>query len=251
MSISNIPITGAPAGPVAGGGALPGPDSVANLAHWYNLDSLARLYQDSAMTTPVAADSDPVGAWVDQIVAADVVIQATAGSRPTYIGVDTDFNNQPSLSLDGGDWLQVAAFAAALPQPISMWIVQKYASGSYLLSDGGDAVPRVLVNAGVWQINAGSSLNTGAPNTNPNIHLIVWNGTSSEHWRNGILLGSGNTSTSAFDGFTLAARNDGVAPEVAKITEVIMYSAVSSTADRNVVQNYLANKYAISVTEYL
>lgn len=45
---------------------------------------LSTLFQDSAGTTPVAADGDPVGRWNDKSGNGHDFIQATSGSRPAY-----------------------------------------------------------------------------------------------------------------------------------------------------------------------
>ena len=45
---------------------------------------LSTLFQDSAGTTPVAADGDPVGRWNEKSGAGRNFIQATSGSRPVY-----------------------------------------------------------------------------------------------------------------------------------------------------------------------
>lgn len=67
-------------------GALGGAFDPATLAlHlWLDPSDLATLFQDSAHTTAVTADADPVGAIFNKGSVADYFIQATAGARPLY-----------------------------------------------------------------------------------------------------------------------------------------------------------------------
>ena len=53
------------------------------LGDWWDANNIATLYQDSAKTTPVTADNDPVGAWVG-LVNGVTIVQATAGAKPLY-----------------------------------------------------------------------------------------------------------------------------------------------------------------------
>ena len=51
---------------------------------WYDPSDLTTLYQDSAGTTPVTADGDPVGLNEDKSPNSLDLAQATSTSRPTY-----------------------------------------------------------------------------------------------------------------------------------------------------------------------
>jgi hypothetical protein len=61
------------------GGPFTPPAASALKARWI---AGSGTFQDSALTTPAAADTDPVGGWVDTI-AGRAATQATAGQRPT------------------------------------------------------------------------------------------------------------------------------------------------------------------------
>lgn len=70
--------------------------------------AIANLAQDSANTTPVAANADPVGYWADTSGNDKHFVQATAGARGTYS------TTIPSVTFDGSaDYL---AYAGALTQ---------------------------------------------------------------------------------------------------------------------------------------
>ena len=51
---------------------------------WYDPSDLTTLYQDSAGTTPVTADGDPVGLMLDKSGNDNHASQATSASRPVY-----------------------------------------------------------------------------------------------------------------------------------------------------------------------
>lgn len=51
---------------------------------WWDLSDISTLWQDSARTTPVTADSDPLGCVDDKSGNGNHLLQATAGNRPLY-----------------------------------------------------------------------------------------------------------------------------------------------------------------------
>lgn len=75
------------------------PDAVPGLQLWLRAD--AGVYQDSAGTTPAAADGDPVGRWADQSGNGKHATQGTAAKRPTW--KTNQLNGLPSVRGDGVD----------------------------------------------------------------------------------------------------------------------------------------------------
>lgn len=79
---------------------------------WYDPSDLTTLYQDSAGTTPVTADGDPVGLMLDKSGNGNHATQSVAASRPIY---RTD-GTLHWLEFDGvDDWLSTAVIAAGSP----------------------------------------------------------------------------------------------------------------------------------------
>lgn len=71
------------------------PAQIAGLSLWLTSQRIDTLFQDSALTTPVTADGDPVGGWKDLSGNNFHFTQATAGKRPVY--KTTGVNSFPSL----------------------------------------------------------------------------------------------------------------------------------------------------------
>ena len=87
--------------PFFGRNSVPIPLTVGTPVLWLDSSVLSSLYQDSARTTPVTANADPIGAWSDLSGSGNHAVQATAGARPTY--VTSGISSLPSVALDGTD----------------------------------------------------------------------------------------------------------------------------------------------------
>jgi len=89
---------------------------------WYDPSDLTTLYQDSAGTTPVAADGDPVGLMLDKSGNGNHASQSTSASRPIYRtdgalhwlesdGVDDFLDSVGLVPYDGTQWFISTAMA--------------------------------------------------------------------------------------------------------------------------------------------
>src|SRR4051794_12858250 len=88
------------------------PKQLPGLVRWLDVSDLSTLFQDSARTTVVGNDSDPLGGATDKSGQGNHFIQATAGKRPIYkTGI---LNGKPSLRFDGVDD-QLDSLASAYP----------------------------------------------------------------------------------------------------------------------------------------
>lgn len=77
-------------------------------AAWYDPSDLSTMFQDTAGTTPVTTDGDPVGRINDKSGNGRNLLQATAASRPLY----KTSGGLHWLLFDGSDdFLETAAFA--------------------------------------------------------------------------------------------------------------------------------------------
>lgn len=100
---------------------------------WYDPSDLSTLWQDSARTTPVTADGDPVGCIDDKSGNGKHLTQATAGKRPQY----KTSSGLHWLEFDGVD----DAFASAsidftVTDKISVFTATKFdGTGNYILCE--------------------------------------------------------------------------------------------------------------------
>ena len=110
-----MPLLGA--GLLGGGLGISGianlPSNFSDLWAWWDIATLATLYQDSAGTTPVSGDGVPIGYIADRSGNGRYVRQTGATStRPTYT------TGVPGATFDGGDYLDSVATIGNFPMTI-------------------------------------------------------------------------------------------------------------------------------------
>ena len=108
------------------------------LGDWFDATSISTLYQDSAKTTSVTADNDPVGAWVGRVNALTIQ-QATGVARPLYKS-----SNMTVLADGVDDNLMTAANVSFSGYPLSIAVlfdqsVNGASSGAVVSVAGGAA----------------------------------------------------------------------------------------------------------------
>jgi len=91
---------------------------------WYDPSDLSTLFQDSAGTTPVTADGDPVGLMLDKSGNGFHATQVTAGNRPVYktdgvtswlqcTAASSHFMTHTANAPETGEFLGVYAFESS------------------------------------------------------------------------------------------------------------------------------------------
>lgn len=96
--LTRFPVRGWPVDGAYGGVQVVDPLTLPSLELFLNAKEITSLFQDSALTTPVTTNNDPVGGWVDLAVHHNHT-QATAGSRGTYL--TNGINGYPAVAFDG------------------------------------------------------------------------------------------------------------------------------------------------------
>lgn len=211
-----------------------------------------RLWLDASMIAGLV-DGDQVAAWYDLSGAGNHAAQADPAARPLYkTGI---LNGRPVVRFDGSDdYLQTAAFSAALSQPTTVVVVGSFGASGDTLYDGlavGARHNLVRSGATTLGISAGTYLSyTDATPTGTSVWSAVFNGGSSQLWRDGTSKASGAAGAHQLTGLTLGA--DYRAPAAADnllgdIAEILIYNASLSTADRQRIERYLGAKYGIAV----
>lgn len=217
---------------------------IAGLTLWLKADGT--LWQDSARTTPVAADSDPVGAWDDASGNNAHATQATAGNRPTYrTGI---VNGKPILRFDGSSDRLGGSSASAATKPFTVF-------GVVLLSAG--SITGASVGGGLhWQ--TGSFLKQDVVNiaTDPTatpvvftIFALTYSATGVfTFYRNGAVTHTGTNNQTFTASTTVIGYNGASNGELANgdMAEIIKYNSVLTATQMNEVGSYLETKYGIA-----
>lgn len=139
----------------------------------------AMLFQDSAGTTAVTADNDPVGLAVDQSPNDNNFLQATSGNRPTY-NVSGDYT---FLTGDGSnDAIAGESFAWAAGSAFFCFAISGAAQSETFFSEG-----RSSSNTPMYSLGAGGT-------SNNRLTIFVRNDGGS------ILVNNEETTTPIFDG---------------------------------------------------
>jgi concanavalin A-like lectin/glucanase superfamily protein len=238
-------------GEAVGAAAVFSPDDLAGLEAWYKADAITGL-----------ADADPVATWIDSSGNGRDATQATEANKPTY--QTAELNGLPIVRFDGtDDFLRntafydfadeytvftVAAFASVADTTQALlevttgsvntgfsvlfdangdkWIVQD--------STGGVAVSIAGGNDGIFRQRTG---------------IVRGSASESQFYRNGTSIGTATyTSPNAnlidvIDIGRLAGLESWSFN--GDIAEIIMYSRALSDTERQQVEDYLMDKYAL------
>lgn len=233
------------------------PASIPNLFGWWDASDLTTLFQDSAGTTPVTANADPVGRMSDKSGNNRHMIQPTSGARPTYVsatkGVVGDGSADFLLSIFTAVTL-TAQTTFLVFDPKSVINLERYFSQTNgTTADAsvtGNYVPimRSFANNSVasWH-NAGlrsivavttrvifMSLHTGAVLTNRA------NRGTAENYTNALNLTVDRMAL-------LNAINTLPVSSNAEINDAITYNRALTTDEQNLVWEYLSLKWGITI----
>jgi hypothetical protein len=217
-------------------------------------------FQDAAKTT-VAADTDPVGAVVNQGSDTYDVVQATAGNRPTIQDVTIGSVTSYVWQFDGtNDFLQAAFGGGAISQPFTVFAVAQLDATAvndglrHVIIDGDDSSNRMVMRQELvgtpqfWGLFGGTGLIGGSSDSNWNSWTSLFNGISSQFWLNGVSEASGNAGANTPNGITVGALWNATQPWKGYIGQILIYPGNLSTADKNQVGEYLASVTGISWT---
>lgn len=257
-------------------------DGVSNVEHVYLLlrglstysSALVRIRRDSDnaeldFTYVSAADESlnvaAITAWLaganpfivtiyDQAVADDDITQGTAGLQPAITLSSANFNNKPVSAPNGGQYLQGAyTNGGTMTQPNTFYTAARRSGGNQdNIISGIIGTSRNDLYTGVadWRIYAGGSeISCGAFDTLSHIFTTLFNGASSQLWKDGVSAGSGNAGAHTATGLTMCARYDGIGQWTGQIAGVIVVDGNSSNADKNVIGNKFETYYNISYTD--
>jgi hypothetical protein len=224
-------------------GAIIQPDTPAGLEAWYKADAL------------VLNDNDAVSSWTDSSGNGNHAVQADANRKPVYkTGI---VNSLPVVRFDGvaspNDDMLADTFDATVTQPDTVFVVfsQDTAATSEYVFDGIDATERQALWLTAGDLLQGYAGLTGLSYAfteagNFVVISILFNGASSWIREDRTEKNTGDVSTKDLDGLTLGNRYGATwTPFDGDIAEFILYDASLSTANRDGVEEYLGDKYAL------
>ena len=232
------------------------PSNVAGLSLWYDISDLSTLFQDSAGTTPVTSDGDPVGRINDKSGNGFYCSQSIVSAKPTY---KTD-GTYHWLLFDGGDFLDISnnLWSGAVSSDNTLVAgAQVTATGTrgIIGVNGFDGVNLAASGASVANFyveTTGSAINpVGTTNILNSDRVISANRERSSGdakvWQNQNLesslsvTGADKLSGASFLGKAFTGAWAG------KIYNIAVYDVLLSDADRNEVESYIAEKSGVTL----
>lgn len=229
-------------------GGARSPVAIPNLVLWLRADS--GLYQDAAKTTPVTADSQSIGAWVDKVSGTVTFTQTTGTKKPTY--KTAIVNGHPVVRVDGGDVLTTSDLAVS-SGPKTCFAVLKRNSGAFFLdSQSGRFVLSVEGSNNHYSWYDSNWHNSYLSPISSFGIFTFWLGdpvqSQGEVFYNGASVGTGKYLNRALGGtIALFGQYDGTAHLNGDLAELIIYNAYLSATLRQAVEAYLYQRYNLAV----
>lgn len=222
------------------GAGLISPGDLANIRFWFDGNDTSTLLDasDVAVTDGVA-----IKTWANKVTGADFV-QSTAGNRPTW-NETSNFTSAAVRFDDSASQFMTMLSPPTINQAYTVFVVFSPITGG----TAGNYVYNISASTLFYEGAANSyQLYGGAAVLGATTYALdsiatscqVWNGTSSQAFKDGIQIGSdGNTGTQAFASMTLGAAAGGASPLNGEIAEVIILEEASSAGTVADVQAYL------------
>ncbi len=221
------------------------PDQISNLTAWYRADR------------GITLNSGNVSQWNDLSGNGNHLTQSTASAQPLWNHLDATFNNQASVEGDGTtEYMTTAAFTGGdITQPFTAVVVGIRVSGTERnifagITAAKDCEFGIESGANAFVMNAGDGDESlSASSTDARIHIVLFNGASSDSWMDGVQATPAATpGAEALSGLTFLARQDANARWDGEICEMMFFDANVSDADKNRIGNYCQARYGITWT---
>lgn len=241
--------------PMLGASGVPAtevPRSIPDLWAWWDIATLSTLYQNSANTTPVATNGDPIGYIADRSGNGRYVRQTGAtGTRPTY--TTGTQNGLPGALFDGGDYLDSVATIDSLPLTIlGVWKrggTVGATQGQISAYDSGGGGARLRYNTGnAIIVESSASANGGIVGANtPFVFGGRFTAAAVDAVNNGAITTT-PTSASAITNIMSIGRyniNNTSALGNGSLCEVCIYNRALSDAEITSLSTYLNSKWSV------
>jgi hypothetical protein len=231
---------------ITGTGTLFSPADLDGLFMWFDAETVS------------AADGERIALWPDESGAGRDLLQPAASDRPTYRTSSAAFNGRPVVSFfdhSTRDFMDTAAFASALPQPNTFFVVWRTdpAAITQTVMDtpsGGRRIADIGSSLQTHRIFSGSFLSTSVTqSTNVRVSMFLYNGATSRIRQDGDDLITGNAGTQSMGAYRIGNRQNNVEPFQGEIAEVVAYDRVLTTDEIDQVETYLGAKYGVPIAE--
>lgn len=239
----------------ASGSASFSPTDISGLVAWYDFSDITTMFQDSARTTPVTADADPIGGVTDKSGSANHLSQGTSTKRPTY---KTGIQNGKSIArFDGSDDCftisPITTLANINANGYIQFVVVKLSGG---MVAGHRASSHVHYSAGGLEVGGAWGYNGGYKNAalslgNSAYHIAysAYDGSANISAKRD----SDNTVTTGCTDFWLSPSQYDVGNGAfslpgylnGEIAEILYYCPIISGANITAVMSYLNSKWAV------
>lgn len=217
--------------------------------------SRTRIWRPSAVFNPALYgtvyarydfSSVPVGAissFADSGPNGLTLTQATGANQPT--GVAAAQNGKNVARFNGSSqFLANTSFTIAQPDTVFLVAKTNNAAASQNAFDGATARQVIGINGSLWFIYGGTTLvQAGATDTNWHVFSAVYNGASSQCWKDGTSIITGNPGTAALTSFRLGVASTAASFWNGDIGEFLIYSGSLSTTNRQAVEAALKSKW--------
>jgi hypothetical protein len=241
------------------------PQGDSRVVFWLDSSDPGTLFQDSAATLPVAAQDDPVGAWLDKSPSGWRVT-STAGdsARPRFRS--NIQNARPSVRFDGINDSLTAANASLQNSAYTIFVVARRVSAKPFeallsLHSGGvdwDSPASLCVGYSDGTILADAreyallSVVANGGNGAAFLYTTKYDGVANTAYMNGVSGGAVPSAGSfSSETITLGARGASLQDfNNYDYFEVLIFSAALSNSDRAEVENYLGSKYAFPNSQW-
>ena len=210
------------------------------------MDSMALWLRADA---GIVKDGDNrVAEWQDQSVNNYHVEQGDQSNKPLL--VNSELNGKPVLRFNGSQYLQ-RAFDQVFSQPNTFFCVWNVSTPSQTpFAFGG--INSSNRNSLYWDGSVTALAGTAAQLRyskvapfSPIVNSVIFNHGSSQLYENGIFMHSANPGNHNTAGITIGDRWDLSRGLIGDIFEIIFYNSLLSDTQRQSVENYLMNKYAL------
>ena len=214
---------------------------IANLELWLKADFITTL-----------ADGDLVTTWPDASANSRDAAQGTTSQKPTFVLREPTAKNKSVVRFATDDSLDTPA-VTAIGQPttiFSIWRSTSFGPTHYVYDGNQNLTHRQrlgLITGPKVEAWALSSVSYSIPDGKGlTLTTVEYNGASSQLFENGALKVAGDMGDKGWDGLTIGADYTDTGSNFdGDIAEIIVYSALLTTTERNNVETYLRAKYNI------